>query len=211
MGAGSRRPLGLPVPVVGLEASVDVDDGRARLLELFGGRSFTVQLPCQPNAGTRRLLAFLGVEVETVADKPSKWTPETVVEAMRVWEREHGSPPSASQWALKADGRPTVDAVRKVFGSWATALVAAGFPVPGRGGSKPGRKRAAASRVASAPRASKPEPPVKAVAEGTFQAKAERIVAAARAFDEARASLAAAEAVWQAASDEWQIALREAA
>lgn len=82
----------------------------------------------EPSAPPSRPAARLG------ATTPRKrWTREEIIEAIQAHAREHGYPPVASEWALQDATRPTRDDAKRVFGSWADAVEAAGFPRPRRG------------------------------------------------------------------------------
>ncbi|MFL5911443.1 MAG: homing endonuclease associated repeat-containing protein [Gaiellaceae bacterium] len=72
-----------------------------------------------------------------------RWDEETVVAAIVRWHAEHGAPPTSAQWLNAADGYPSQSSVRKVFGSWAAGIEAAGFPRPTRGTRAPTAAQAA--------------------------------------------------------------------
>lgn len=55
------------------------------------------------------------------------WSAERIVEAMVSWAAEHGAPPTRRDWNYSGDGHPGGEPVYRVFGSWETALRAAGF------------------------------------------------------------------------------------
>lgn len=65
-------------------------------------------------------------------DYYATWTREAIVCAIQEWADEHGGiPPAASDW-LRARARGTVgtcsvDQVRRRFGTWNAAIIAAGF------------------------------------------------------------------------------------
>ncbi|MBJ7469679.1 MAG: hypothetical protein JHD16_00175 [Solirubrobacteraceae bacterium] len=87
------------------------------------------------------------------------WTPVRILEAIQSWEAAYGSPPRATEWCptlvrrygSEAEERlaearrrgevPSVETVRRHFGRWSDAIVAAGFPRP-----RPGSGAAAWSR-----------------------------------------------------------------
>jgi hypothetical protein len=87
------------------------------------------------------------------------WTPERIVDAIQRWAAEKGSPPSASRWfKSRPVDYPSIPTVQREFGSWASAIEAAGFPRPvknlsGRPGEDPElcreikRRREAGERV----------------------------------------------------------------
>ena len=57
----------------------------------------------------------------------SVWTRDEIISALRSWAEEHGELPYAAQWKVADEGRPTDQTVRNVFGSWDTAIEAAGL------------------------------------------------------------------------------------
>lgn len=63
------------------------------------------------------------------------WTPETVLDAIHRWSREHdGAPPRVCDWLVRGDGYwPPASIVQRVFGTWNAALAAAGMSVMARG------------------------------------------------------------------------------
>lgn len=56
-----------------------------------------------------------------------RWSPEHVVAALKQWSREHGQPPTCSDWRYTTPEHPGSRAVADLFGSWQTALIAAGL------------------------------------------------------------------------------------
>lgn len=67
------------------------------------------------------------------------WTPERIIAAIQRFAREHGRPPTSTDWnhARRQDGYPATTRVYQsqtnqapLFASWADAIVAAGFPRP---------------------------------------------------------------------------------
>jgi hypothetical protein len=65
------------------------------------------------------------------------FTREEIVAALQQHAAEHGAAPTAHDWKLRADGRPTQDQVAAAFGSWSAALEATGFAVPRNGHTRP--------------------------------------------------------------------------
>lgn len=64
------------------------------------------------------------------------WTRESIVYAMDLWHREHLRAPTLREWSYASENHPTYVTVMRRFGSWNTAIRAAGFrPLP------PGHKR----------------------------------------------------------------------
>jgi biotin operon repressor len=90
-------------------------------------------------------------------DAHRKWTPEKVIDALRLWARVFDGAPSAPDWQpsmigwdderrARAEKRfrggpwPTVTTVQKVFGSWTAGLRAAGFEPARDCGNQPTRQ-----------------------------------------------------------------------
>lgn len=61
----------------------------------------------------------------------ARWTPETVVAAIRRFAAEHGRPPAATAWfrpvGVRGAEYPSTNTVLNVCGSWSAAIAAAGF------------------------------------------------------------------------------------
>lgn len=55
----------------------------------------------------------------------TRWTPDRIVEAMRMWQRAHGKPPTHEDWQRSSDDHPARSTVSRVMGSWEAALEAA--------------------------------------------------------------------------------------
>lgn len=68
---------------------------------------------------------------------PSAWTAEQIVAVIRAHAAEHGTPPTNNAWLKATAEHPSGSTVYRIFGSWASAIEAAGFPRPTRGGSHP--------------------------------------------------------------------------
>lgn len=62
-----------------------------------------------------------------------RYTRELLVEEIKRWNAEHGSPPTFSDWQKKVDGYPVAQTVYAHFGSWSEGIKAAGL-TPGRAG-----------------------------------------------------------------------------
>lgn len=59
------------------------------------------------------------------------WTRDKVIAAIRRFATTHGRPPTATDWHSRCEsGYPATSTVRRVFGSWADGIEAAGFPPP---------------------------------------------------------------------------------
>ncbi len=56
-----------------------------------------------------------------------RWPPPRVVERLQAWAHEHGRPPTLEEWRRAGARHPSAATVRRLFGSWNAALVAAGF------------------------------------------------------------------------------------
>jgi len=65
------------------------------------------------------------------------WTRMQIVGAIRRWVRAHGEPPTENDWKGRATdlGVPGLSTIRRRFGTWDSAIAAAGFQPRGRGGS----------------------------------------------------------------------------
>ena len=57
----------------------------------------------------------------------TRWPPPRVVERLQSWAHEHGRPPTLEEWRRAGTRHPSAATVRRLFGSWNAALVAAGF------------------------------------------------------------------------------------
>jgi len=55
-----------------------------------------------------------------------RWTPEQIGEAIRAWQRVHGTPPTREDWQSSSEEHPARSTVYRVMGSWGAALEAAG-------------------------------------------------------------------------------------
>jgi hypothetical protein len=117
-------------------------------------REWATGSPDRPNATsvarafgswTAGLLAA-GLEAPSIRH----WDDEEIVEALRAWTASHGRAPLSTDWRLAAPDHPTAALVQSRFGSWRTALEAAGAARP-RGVERwkllgGGRKRGRSSR-----------------------------------------------------------------
>jgi hypothetical protein len=71
-----------------------------------------------------------GGRVDTVGRADSaavRWPVATVVTRLRAWAEEHGRPPTLEEWRRASARHPSAATVRRLFGTWNAALVAAGF------------------------------------------------------------------------------------
>ena len=57
----------------------------------------------------------------------TRWPPPRVLERLQSWAHEHGRPPTLEEWRRAGTRHPSAATVRRLFGSWNAALVAAGF------------------------------------------------------------------------------------
>jgi hypothetical protein len=102
-----------------------------------------------------------------------KWTREAVIEAIRDKTAELGHPPASKTVA------PVATAAKRIFGSWANAVEAAGFDRPTRGG-RPGVKQ---PRVRATPAVAKAASLSPAPRDAEAAAAASEPVQAGRAVD----------------------------
>jgi Homing endonuclease associated repeat len=56
-----------------------------------------------------------------------RWPTSTVIARLRAWAEEHGRPPTLEEWRRAGERNPSSATVRRIFGTWNAALVAAGF------------------------------------------------------------------------------------
>jgi Homing endonuclease associated repeat len=70
-----------------------------------------------------------------------EWRQEDVLKAIRSYARSHhGKPPTLRRWQQPKPGEPQSSTVQQLFGSWNTAIAAAGF-TPRNRGTVPGTRR----------------------------------------------------------------------
>lgn len=55
------------------------------------------------------------------------WTDGLIVAAIRGWQERHGQPPRKLEWRNAAPDHPSSRTVIERFGTWNTAITAAGF------------------------------------------------------------------------------------
>ena len=61
----------------------------------------------------------------------ARWTRDVIIEAIQRFAREHGRPPTATDWRRSGGAdHPNTTVILHVFGRWADAIEAAGFPRP---------------------------------------------------------------------------------
>jgi hypothetical protein len=60
-------------------------------------------------------------------DRSRYWNEKRIVVSIRLWAVRHGRPPYLDEWRCAAPGRPCVSTVKRRFGSWNSAIEAAGF------------------------------------------------------------------------------------
>jgi len=56
-----------------------------------------------------------------------RWPTHAVIARLRAWAEEHGRPPTLEEWRRASERNPSAATVRRLFGTWNAALVAAGF------------------------------------------------------------------------------------
>jgi hypothetical protein len=56
-----------------------------------------------------------------------RWSHNATIEAMRRWHEAHGHQPSLEQWRRADRSHPSAATVRRLFGTWNTAVAEAGF------------------------------------------------------------------------------------
>lgn len=67
--------------------------------------------------------------------KRTHWTRKSAIEAIQRFHVEHGRPPLSRE--VGRNGLPPIPTLRRFFGTFADAIVAAGFDRPQRGGRRP--------------------------------------------------------------------------
>jgi hypothetical protein len=92
--------------------------------------------PKRPNlpsySKTVAVFGSFSAAVEAAGFQPRgrDWSSEQVIDALKHWSREHGRPPTCSDWRHTSHDHPGSRAVADLFGSWQTALIAAGLRRP---------------------------------------------------------------------------------
>jgi hypothetical protein len=71
-----------------------------------------------------------------------RWTNELIVYAIDLWARRYMRAPTAEQWNRAGADHPSRQTVQRVFGTWNSAIAAAGY-VPKPPGRPPKRRLAA--------------------------------------------------------------------
>jgi len=56
-----------------------------------------------------------------------RWPERRVLARLHAWSQEHGRPPTLEEWRRAGESHPSAATVRRLFGTWNAALVAAGF------------------------------------------------------------------------------------
>lgn len=159
-----------------------------------------VTLPEEPHEPAKRLLETLGATYDvleggpapkhlTAAPEPAQSPPSreeipmqdekaAAVAALQAYARENGEPPSSRIWR-ETGAMPTEARLRRLFGSWAEAIEAAGFPRPTRGGAQGARAARPARElpsldagIATAGRT----PPPASNGDASFASRAHRLI-----------------------------------
>lgn len=60
-------------------------------------------------------------------NQAGEWTRQDIIAAIFRWTFVHGELPRAEEWHVSVDGYPTEWWVRREFGTWNAAIVAAGY------------------------------------------------------------------------------------
>lgn len=81
------------------------------------------------------------IAADRAAPKRGPWTRENIIEAIQEWKRAKGSPPVNTDWERADATHPSVQTVRRLFGTWSDALRAAGFEPLGPWGKPRGSRR----------------------------------------------------------------------
>jgi hypothetical protein len=56
-----------------------------------------------------------------------RWDAHTIAYAIVLWHRRHAKTPTVAEWERAGDDHPSRQTVLRVFGSWSSAMLAAGF------------------------------------------------------------------------------------
>ncbi len=62
-----------------------------------------------------------------------RWDRQTIVYAIDLWHRRHLTTPTRREWQTASEDHPSFDTVARIFGSWNSAIRAAGFRARGPG------------------------------------------------------------------------------
>jgi DNA invertase Pin-like site-specific DNA recombinase len=79
-----------------------------------------------------RALRKAGLQPAAKGRRHEPWQRTETIAALQAWTRRHGRAPAASEWIRATPERPCALSVRKEFGCWDLALVAAGLVPPPR-------------------------------------------------------------------------------
>src|SRR5258708_22793198 len=79
-----------------------------------------------------------------------RWTRETIIYAFELWHRRHLCSPTVAEWRLAGESHPSVTTVRTGFGSWNSAIAAAGLRPRRPGEARPGGPADTVGRAESA-------------------------------------------------------------
>lgn len=119
--------LGLSAQTIRNARSDPDDSKRAQRRERYQGKCVDCGATTHSD-GTSRPSPRCG---PCAVEETRKWTRETVVDTIQEFARIHGRPPFSVEWlrVLKEPHVP-VATCQALFGSWAAAIEAAGFPRP---------------------------------------------------------------------------------
>lgn len=111
-----------------LDKPLGVGEGASTLAEIVGEKD-------------GQLTELIGDEAASQTrwiGRPQKWTRRQIISHIRAWVKEHGEPPDSDEWnAPRGRGFPSTASVRRHFGTFNEAIIAAGFEPRKIGGCTP--------------------------------------------------------------------------
>lgn len=72
-------------------------------------------------------MRYAGFEPRRQGREADEWTREGALKAIYQHMFDHGRRPTSDEWHTAGKGRPTSKQVKRLFGSWNAAIVAAGY------------------------------------------------------------------------------------